>query len=248
MPVNPQVTYNVDILHPADSRPGYPLKRNVLLQGGQDIAKGTVMRELIGTQQNDVQTITITGTPTGGTFTVSINGFVTPAIAYNATAATLQAALEALDQVGTGNITVTGGPGPGTAYVLTGSNDFANRPLPVAVVAGSFTGGSSPAIANVHTTTGHPGSGLFVAYSGGTSGAACGVLAQRTITSTGGYLIVSGGSAGVTTQRSATMYNGGDFYTSELPGLDSTTITAMGRIIAGDPSTLTNTNVILRIY
>jgi hypothetical protein len=45
---------------------------------------------------NEVQRITITGTPTGGTFTLTFQGNTTAPIAYNASAATVVAALEAL--------------------------------------------------------------------------------------------------------------------------------------------------------
>ena len=44
---------------------------------------------------DEVQTVTITGGPTGGTFTLTWGGQTTAAIAYNATAATVQALNEA---------------------------------------------------------------------------------------------------------------------------------------------------------
>jgi hypothetical protein len=47
-------------------------------------AKGTILGEIVGT--NEVQTITVTGTPTGGSFTVTFAGATTSAIAYNANA------------------------------------------------------------------------------------------------------------------------------------------------------------------
>src|SRR3954465_8763162 len=48
---------------------------------------------------NEVQTITVTGTPTGGTFTLTYSTQTTAAIAYNATAAAVQTALEALSNI-----------------------------------------------------------------------------------------------------------------------------------------------------
>src|SRR5689334_9864595 len=65
----------------------------------------------------EVQTITVTGTPTGGTFKLAALGQTTAAIAYNANAAAVQAALRALSRVGA--VTVTGGAGPGTPWVVT---------------------------------------------------------------------------------------------------------------------------------
>jgi hypothetical protein len=66
-----------------------------------------------------VETVSITGTPTGGTFTLSYNGAVTAPLPYSATAAAVQTALQGLAGVGAGKVTVSGGPGPGTAWVAT---------------------------------------------------------------------------------------------------------------------------------
>ncbi|MBM4722531.1 hypothetical protein GS439_06765 [Rhodococcus hoagii] len=72
-------------------------------------------------------TVTIGGSPTGGTFTLSVGGQTTAGIAYNATAAAVKSALEALSTVGTGDANVTGSAGgPYTVSlanggVLTGS-------------------------------------------------------------------------------------------------------------------------------
>ncbi|MFB7428788.1 hypothetical protein ACFC0K_36510 [Streptomyces hydrogenans] len=50
----------------------------------------------------------MTGAPTDGNFTITHSGQTTAAIAYNATAAAVQAALEALSNVNSGDIVVTG--------------------------------------------------------------------------------------------------------------------------------------------
>jgi len=58
------------------------------------------------------QTVTFGGAAaTGGTFTLTFNGQTTSAIAYNATAAAVEAALEALSTIGQGNVQVTGNAG-----------------------------------------------------------------------------------------------------------------------------------------
>lgn len=107
------------------------------------------------TATSEVQTLTITGTPTGGTFTLSFKGFTTPGITFNAAASVVQAALEALSSVGTGGIAVTGGPAPGTPLVFTFQNQLAGQAVPnVSVSALGFTGGTSPAAAVVETTPG----------------------------------------------------------------------------------------------
>lgn len=99
----------------------------------------------------EVQTVTITGTPTGGTFTLTANGRTTDPIAYNATAAAVKAALNALQGV---QVTTTGGALPGTAVTVTFST-----PGNVAEMTASgtgLTGGSSPAVAIATTTSGAP--------------------------------------------------------------------------------------------
>lgn len=103
---------------------------------------------------SEVQRITITGTPTGGTFTVSFGGFTTTAIAYNASAATVQAALEALPSIGTGNVLCAGGALPGAFVSCTFRGALAGRNVAQMTATGSFTGGSSPAVAITTTTAG----------------------------------------------------------------------------------------------
>jgi hypothetical protein len=66
----------------------------------------------------EVQSLIATGA-TSGTFTLTFNGQTTAPIAFNATAAAVQAALVALSTIGAGNLVATGGPLPGTAVVLT---------------------------------------------------------------------------------------------------------------------------------
>lgn len=106
---------------------------------------------------NEVQTVTITGTPTGGTFTLTYSGQTTAPIAYNATAATVKSALAALSNLDAIDITVTGGPGPGTAYVVTfDGSDSEGVNVAEMTSTGSFSGGSSPAV-SVATTTGGDG-------------------------------------------------------------------------------------------
>jgi len=111
---------------------------------------------------NEKQTVTITGTPTGGTFTLTYSGQTTAGIAYNANAATVQAALEALSNIGVGDVTVTGGPGPGTPWVVefTGTLALTNVALMTASGAG-LTGGISPAVAVALTQAGGIVPGVF---------------------------------------------------------------------------------------
>jgi len=78
---------------------------------------------------NEAQLLTKTGTISGGSFTVTFGAATTPAVDWDATAAELQAILEALTTVGAGNITVTdanelqaltpGGTVSGGSFTLT---------------------------------------------------------------------------------------------------------------------------------
>jgi len=104
----------------------------------------------------EVQTATTTGTPTGGTFTLTYLGDTTGPIAYNAVFGVVQTALLAGTSLEPGDVTVTGGPGPGTPYVFT-FNTSEGNPAALTADASGLTGGSSPAI-NIVTTT--PGTDL----------------------------------------------------------------------------------------
>lgn len=89
--------------------------------------------------------VTITGSPTGGTFTITVTvggvAQTTAGIAYNATASAVQTAIQALSNVGAGNATVTGSAGG--PYTIT----FADSLGAVTVTASGagLTGGTSPA-------------------------------------------------------------------------------------------------------
>jgi YD repeat-containing protein len=84
-----------------------------------------------GHAADNVQLVQLTGSPTGGTFTLSFNGQTTAAIAYNASAATVQSDLQALTSIGSGNALVAGG---------TSSGPWTIR------FAGSMAGSVEPAI------------------------------------------------------------------------------------------------------
>jgi hypothetical protein len=137
--------------------------------GGHDMVESAVLlasaAQLGGA--NEQQTVTITGTPTGGTFTLTFNGATTANIAYNAAAAAVQAALEALPNIGTGQVAVSGGPGPGTPYVVTFQNQLGRQNVNQMTAAHAFTGGTTPAIAVTTTTAGaSTDSGLYVVHRG----------------------------------------------------------------------------------
>lgn len=93
----------------------------------------------------EVQTITPT-TVTAGTFTLTIVNPITgvsrttAAIAFNATAADIQAALEALDNVAPGDVLAAGGPINTTAVTVTFYGTFIGNPAQMTVDNTALTG------------------------------------------------------------------------------------------------------------
>jgi hypothetical protein len=80
---------------------------------------GSAMEDDVQMSTNEKQTITVSGgTPTSGSFRLTFSGQQTATIAYDATAATVQAALEALSNIAVGDVICTGGPLPGTGVVV----------------------------------------------------------------------------------------------------------------------------------
>jgi hypothetical protein len=100
----------------------------------------------------EVQTLTASGTVSGGTYTLTFNGQVTSAIAYNASAATVQAALEALSNVVPGDVVVGGGPFPATPLTFTFYGNLIGDQPALSVQTGNLTG-STPGAA-ITTSTG----------------------------------------------------------------------------------------------
>lgn len=112
---------------------------------------------------NEVQTIEITGNPTGGYFLLSFGSQTTGQIPWNATAAQIQAALEALPAIGTGNVTVASA---GTnKFTVTFAGSLALKDVPqlvptythwvnVIFLLRTLTGGTKPAVTVTTTTPG----------------------------------------------------------------------------------------------
>lgn len=106
-----------------------------------------------GAGADEVQTATITGGPTGGTFTLTYSGQTTSAIAYNATAAAVQGDLEALSNLAPGDVTVTGSAGG--PYTLTFGGALAKTDVAALTASGaSLTGGTAPSVAITTPTQG----------------------------------------------------------------------------------------------
>jgi hypothetical protein len=101
---------------------------------------------------SEVQTLTATGPPTAGTFTINFDGQTATGVAFNATATAIRDKLAALSNLDAGDITVTGGPINTTPVVVT--FDLAEGDVPVMTINNAGLTGGTVAVA---TTT--PGTG-----------------------------------------------------------------------------------------
>ncbi|WP_165232189.1 Calx-beta domain-containing protein [Aquisphaera insulae] len=103
---------------------------------------------------SSVQSLSVTGSPTGGSLTLTTAAPLpvgTITVPYDATAATVQAALGGL--IGNGNVAVTGGPGPDASFSISFQGIYAHEDIPDLIGNGAgLTGGTSPGVL-VQTTT-----------------------------------------------------------------------------------------------
>ncbi len=100
------------------------------------------------------QLVSVTGAPTGGTFTLSLNGQTTAPIRFNASAAEVQAALEGI--IGQGNVQVTGPTGTGTTpggpWTVNFTGADTGIPLGYLTANSSLTGTPGGAFPGVFTS------------------------------------------------------------------------------------------------
>ena len=113
-----------------------------------------------GAGTSEVQTLTIGGTPDGGTFKLAYDGQITAAIAWSATNNTLRdnvdAALEALTNIGASGVAVAVGTmtaGIGTLTITFGG-DLAKLAVNLITVSENALTGTSPTLAVAETTPG----------------------------------------------------------------------------------------------
>lgn len=124
---------------------------------------GTTPKADVGFVATDdnVQTISESGPPTGGSFTAEINDVVSAVIPYNSTAAAIQTILQNMAGIGAGNVACSGGPLPGTPVIVTFQGALADADIPEMIInPASLVGGS--ASVSVSDTT-----GFFDSLSGG---------------------------------------------------------------------------------
>jgi hypothetical protein len=134
-----------------------------VLTGGK-VIEGTIGRPILlgaapGAGTDEIQTLTTSGTISGGTFTLTFQGQTTAAISWSATNNTLRdnvdTALEALGTIGTGGVTTAVGTmtaGIGT-LTITFAGNLAKKLLSVMTATSSLTGAGA-AVAVAVTTPG----------------------------------------------------------------------------------------------
>jgi len=116
---------------------------------------------------NEVQTITITGAPTGGSFTLTFETLVSDPIPWNATAAQVAAAVtEIVDAHYPGGIVTGAGANlPAGSVALTFGGTLADTNVAAMTQTSSLTGGTTPTAVVTQTTAGVIGTGGKPCYS-----------------------------------------------------------------------------------
>lgn len=137
--------------------------RIVQASGGQNPEFGTfeIQLELFADSeynvgaQNDIHQLAL-DSPSAGTYTLSFGSETTEALDYDATAGEIQAALEALENIGSGNVEVTAGTDFDIEFVGT----LANAKLPL--LTGNDDNLTDGAITITRTQTGSEGDDLIM--------------------------------------------------------------------------------------
>lgn len=118
---------------------------------------GTILAQLLTMEGiyptgYEVHTFTPTGTVSGGTFTITVDGDTTAAIAYNATAQAVADAVATARGYSAGDVIGTGGPQNSAAVVLVYVRDYGSAVGAPTVDDALITGGGT--IEEVRTQTG----------------------------------------------------------------------------------------------
>lgn len=140
-------TAAVDETSPADTDTTMGIDTLSLLPSGTIVPVGArfttagiaTVRTVTATQNSTVYTLDMTA-PSAGTFTVTHDGNTTSALAYDIADTALEAALEGLASIGSGNVTVTEST---NVYTITFAGDLANSAQTITVDGSSLTASNS---------------------------------------------------------------------------------------------------------
>lgn len=97
----------------------------------------TVQARYFAGPQNEIQLVALSGTGSG-TYTLTFDGQTTAPIAFDASAAVVQAALEALSNIGAGNVSVTAGGGQVGYRFVEFTGVFARTDVPLMTLDNSL--------------------------------------------------------------------------------------------------------------
>ncbi len=242
MPIAPYDIYTQAELTPT-MYPERMLKASLPVAANLHLAKGTVVGLVTTNSVSDVQTLT-QASATGGTFTLTFGFgavYSTAPIAYNASAATIQAALQALPNIGAGNILCTGGALGAAGVVCTFAGALANQPQPIFAVNGAALTGAGAAVTVAHTTPGVSNGSLEAYVSTNTDGSQTpiGLLVVEVATDPQGnvtYGPLPTGNGFGSIRHVAPVAISGYFNTADLTGLDANAVSKLGRLIDGTTS------------
>jgi hypothetical protein len=189
---------------------------------------GQVLGQVTDVPVDAVQTITTTGSPTGGTFTLAGQPITYPEsattdpLSSTCTVAQMQAAMDAL--YGVGNTICSGTALPAGSIAITFTGDLAAQPVTaLTTIDTGLTGGSTPHSVVTQTTVGVGNTGSYGAYATGHGDGTQlpkGVLRYGCTVDSAGNISISNEIPGLT-QLSAPMFWAGTFRTDDLVGLDS---------------------------
>ncbi len=204
------------------------------------------------------QVITLNNSPTTGNFQVTFNGATTVQIPYNAALSQVQAALQSLSSIGTGNVSVTPAFSPTSqAFTVTFQGLLAgsiqpSMTLALSTLSNGQTGASGPSVTITTNIAGQPAT----TYNGGTTFngttfSPAGDLTLQSNSAIVGGLIVSGGTLQASTAitlPSAVLfgtYGGGSSVVtlgSASTGLGSPIVFAGGAFLGGLTATISVAN------
>ncbi len=121
----------------------------VSVKFGSDDTEYTVTSRTLGSGTDEVQEIEIDANVSSGTFTLTYEAQTTGNLAYNASIAVVEAALEALSTIGLGNVTVTGAT---PVWTVTFTGSLASTDASALSGDGALLTGGAPTTVNVTET------------------------------------------------------------------------------------------------
>lgn len=238
MPTSPVNLFSGRHLLPIKD-PNKARRKNVNLRVSTTYPHGTLLGEIAG--RREVQRLT-GGTQTGGDFTLTFGANTTAAIAWNASAVAVAAALNLLASViAVGGVSASGGALPVTPIDVTFLDTF--NPAALTSDITGLTGGGEAVTVTTPTGGVIDQPGTYGAYaSGNVDGTQTPtvVLEYDVKVDSSGNVFYGDDLSGEWRQseKGAPAYVNGIFASEDLVGLDANAVTVMqGRIYRGDTTT-----------